>query len=49
VLAGWHSHLDFLAEALDGHPVDWPNWPLHRWREEHDSYLWVIDKEGHAT
>jgi len=38
VLAGWHTHLDFLAEALDGQRVDWPNWPLDRWQEIHDGY-----------
>jgi uncharacterized protein YndB with AHSA1/START domain len=30
VRAGWHIHLEHLAEALDGTPVDWP-----RWGEEH--------------
>ena len=30
VLAGWHIHLEHLADALDGRPVDWP-----RWSEEH--------------
>jgi uncharacterized protein YndB with AHSA1/START domain len=38
VLAGWHSHLDFLADALDGRPVDWPNWPVDRWKEHYESY-----------
>jgi uncharacterized protein YndB with AHSA1/START domain len=38
VLAGWHVHLDFLADALDGRPVDWPNWPVDRWTEHHDRY-----------
>lgn len=23
MLAGWHMHLDYLADALDGNPVDW--------------------------
>jgi uncharacterized protein YndB with AHSA1/START domain len=38
VLAGWHVHLDFLVEALDGRRVDWPNWPRDRWRKIHDGY-----------
>jgi uncharacterized protein YndB with AHSA1/START domain len=38
VLAGWHIHLDFLAEALDGSAVDWPNWPIDRWQAVHDRY-----------
>jgi len=25
-LAGWHIHLDHLAEALAGRPVDWSSW-----------------------
>jgi uncharacterized protein YndB with AHSA1/START domain len=27
-MAGWHMTLDYLAGALDGHPVDWPNWTV---------------------
>lgn len=38
VLAGWHVHLDFLEEALDGGAVDWPNWPLDRWQAHHERY-----------
>src|SRR5581483_10392997 len=38
VLAGWHVHLDFLEEALDGQRVDWPAWPLHRWQALYDAY-----------
>jgi uncharacterized protein YndB with AHSA1/START domain len=30
VRAGWHIHLEHLAGALAGRPVDWP-----RWGEEH--------------
>lgn len=26
VLAGWHIHLDHLAQVLDGGNIDWPNW-----------------------
>ncbi|QBD75275.1 SRPBCC family protein [Ktedonosporobacter rubrisoli] len=37
-LAGWHSHLDFLAEALDGKAVDWPHWPLDLWQKHYDRY-----------
>jgi len=29
--AGWHVHLDFLEEALEGVRVDWANWPRERW------------------
>ena len=25
-LAGWHTHLDHLEDALAGHPVDWSSW-----------------------
>jgi uncharacterized protein YndB with AHSA1/START domain len=38
VLAGWHIHIDFLEDALDGRPVDWPNWPLNRWTAHHERY-----------
>jgi uncharacterized protein YndB with AHSA1/START domain len=38
VMAGWHVHLDFLEEALDGEPVDWPNWPEDRWAELNEHY-----------
>ena len=38
VMAGWHVHLDFLEEALDGKAVDWPNWPEDRWAELNDYY-----------
>jgi uncharacterized protein YndB with AHSA1/START domain len=37
-LAGWHVHLDFLAEALDGQVVDWPHWPLARWTSYYEHY-----------
>jgi uncharacterized protein YndB with AHSA1/START domain len=30
VRAGWHIHLEHLAAALDGDPVDW-----ERWNDEH--------------
>ncbi|MDP9294915.1 MAG: SRPBCC domain-containing protein [Actinomycetota bacterium] len=46
VLAGWHIHLDHLADALAGHPVDWAAWtPDYRargtgssWAEHHERY-----------
>jgi uncharacterized protein YndB with AHSA1/START domain len=39
VLAGWHAHLDFLEDALDGRPVeDWDNWPIDVWQKHHDRY-----------
>ncbi len=37
-LAGWHIHLDFLAEALDGHAIDWPHWPKDRWGRHYERY-----------
>jgi uncharacterized protein YndB with AHSA1/START domain len=36
--AGWHVHIDFLEDALDGRPVDWPNWPRDRWQAHFDRY-----------
>lgn len=39
VLAGWHYHLDGLAEALAGRPVDLVNLPNARWEELHGWYL----------
>jgi uncharacterized protein YndB with AHSA1/START domain len=39
--AGWHIHLEHLADALDGRPVDWPAWSAEhrpRWEEIHRSY-----------
>ncbi|SFO75478.1 SgcJ/EcaC family oxidoreductase [Actinomadura madurae] len=37
-LAGWHLHLDYLAEALDGSRVDWAGWTTDRWQVHHDRY-----------
>jgi uncharacterized protein YndB with AHSA1/START domain len=38
-LAGWHTHLDFLAGFLDdGTRIDWPNWPREHWAEAHEVY-----------
>ena len=38
VRAGWHVHIDFLEDALDGHAVDWPNWPEDRWQVHFERY-----------
>ena len=41
-LAGWHIHLEHLADALDGRPVDWPAWSEEhrpRWEELHARYV----------
>jgi uncharacterized protein YndB with AHSA1/START domain len=41
VLAGWHIHLDHLADALAGHAQDWSRWvqeQLPRWQGHHDRY-----------
>jgi uncharacterized protein YndB with AHSA1/START domain len=41
VLAGWHIHLDHLAEALEGHAQDWPRWmqdQLPHWQKHYDRY-----------
>jgi uncharacterized protein YndB with AHSA1/START domain len=37
--SGWHVHLDFLADALEGGRVDWEHWPRDRWQAHHDRYL----------
>ena len=31
VCAGWHIHLDHLADLLAGHPVNWANWQRDYW------------------
>ena len=41
-LAGWHVHLDFLAESLEGQAVDWPHWPLDRWARYYERYSQTI-------
>jgi uncharacterized protein YndB with AHSA1/START domain len=38
VLAGWHIHLDFLEDALDGRRVDWADWPRDRFDVHHRRY-----------
>lgn len=38
-LAGWHQHLELLADALDGRPVtDWSTWTADRWQELRQTY-----------
>ncbi|MPY64722.1 SRPBCC family protein [Streptomyces spongiae] len=37
-LAAWHLHLEYLAEALDGHPVDWESWTPDRFGELRETY-----------
>lgn len=43
VLAGWHVHLEHLADALEGRPADWPNWysgaGYARWQIVHQAYV----------
>ena len=36
--AGWHMHLDYLDDALDGRPVDWAHEDLARWTAIRDGY-----------
>lgn len=40
-LAGWHIHLDHLAEALDGEAIEWSTWTedhIAEWAEIRDRY-----------
>jgi uncharacterized protein YndB with AHSA1/START domain len=39
VLAGWHYHLDALAEALEGRKTELVNLPNERWDRVHEEYL----------
>jgi uncharacterized protein YndB with AHSA1/START domain len=39
VLAGWHYHLDAIAETLDGRPADIANLPNDRWERVHERYV----------
>jgi uncharacterized protein YndB with AHSA1/START domain len=48
VAAGWHVHLDFLEDALDGHAVDWANWPFDRWAAHHERYVANLARPGAA-
>jgi uncharacterized protein YndB with AHSA1/START domain len=41
MLAGWHFHLDHLADALAGDRVDWSTWDgelVAEWNAIHDRY-----------
>jgi uncharacterized protein YndB with AHSA1/START domain len=39
VLAGWHSFLDLLEDALAGDPMtDWSRWSMDYWARLRDSY-----------
>lgn len=41
-MAGWHFHLDALADALGGRPFDWATWAtdgMARWDAIHRTYL----------
>jgi uncharacterized protein YndB with AHSA1/START domain len=41
-LSGWHIHLEHLADALDGRPIDWPRWSEEhrpRWDDIHERYV----------
>jgi hypothetical protein len=41
VRAGWHIHLEHLADALDGRPVEWSRWDEEhrpRWDAIHEEY-----------
>jgi uncharacterized protein YndB with AHSA1/START domain len=38
-LAGWHFHLDALADVLEGHEVDLVNLPDERWEKIHEQYV----------
>jgi uncharacterized protein YndB with AHSA1/START domain len=45
VLAGWHIHLDHLADALDGKAVNWPTWAedhMGRWKEYQGRYAAAV-------
>ena len=39
VLAGWHYHLDALAEALDGRRVELVELPNDGWQRVHERYV----------
>jgi len=41
-LAGWHVHLDFLAESLEGQAVDWPDFALDCWARHYERYSQTI-------
>lgn len=37
-LAGWHLHLNFLADELEGRRADLVNLPMDKWQRWHDQY-----------
>lgn len=37
-LAGWHMHLNFLADALEGRAADLVELPMDQWRRWRDQY-----------
>ncbi|KQX06569.1 MULTISPECIES: SRPBCC family protein [unclassified Leifsonia] len=46
-LAGWHLHLDHLAEALDGIGQDWDAWQerwLPTWQDRHAEYIALVTR-----
>lgn len=43
VLAGWHVHIDFLEDALDGQAIDWSDWPMDRWEVHQRAYAATIE------
>lgn len=49
LLAGWHSHLDFLANTLEGYRVDWSNWPVDHWAEQRDRYTQSLGQNQRYT
>jgi uncharacterized protein YndB with AHSA1/START domain len=38
VLAGWHTHLEWLEDSLAGHPVDWGDWQIDQWAAHRERY-----------
>lgn len=38
MLAGWHTHMDALADRLDGGAIDWDNPDMKRWEELYEAY-----------
>ena len=45
-LAGWHLHLDYLADALDGDPVDWSDWDRELAERWQPLYEWYAARYG---
>jgi uncharacterized protein YndB with AHSA1/START domain len=43
VLAGWHYHLDALAETLEGRPVDIVDVPDEHWEQVYEWYAAGLD------